>query len=159
MAKKRTLVFQFKITLQEIEPAIWRRIQVPSTYSFWDLHVAIQDAMGWLDYPLHSFESDKKSGRKQTVIGIPGEDYGDTRTITGWEMKITDRFLVPGQTMKYDYDFGDGWHHEILFEGILLADPSVQYPVCLTGMRACPPEDFGGIPGYYELIKSRKSGN
>jgi len=58
-AEKNSLVYQFKITLCEIEPAIWRRIQVPGNYSFWDLHVAIQDAIGWLDYHLHAFRNGK----------------------------------------------------------------------------------------------------
>ncbi len=53
-AEDGSRIFQFKIVLHEVEPPVWRSVQVPETYSFWDLHVAIQDAMGWLDYHLHS---------------------------------------------------------------------------------------------------------
>ena len=57
-------VYQFNIELLEISPLIWRRIQVPADYNFWDLHVAIQDSMGWLDYHLHHFEIRGKGKRK-----------------------------------------------------------------------------------------------
>jgi len=55
-AREFQIVHQFLIGPANTEPLVWRRIQVPEDYSFWDLHVAIQDAMGWLDYHLHEFE-------------------------------------------------------------------------------------------------------
>jgi hypothetical protein len=66
----KSLVCQYKITLCDIFPAIWRRIQVPMTYTFYDLHVAIQDAMGWLDYHLHAFRFQKANRKKAVEIGI-----------------------------------------------------------------------------------------
>ncbi|MFZ2961067.1 MAG: plasmid pRiA4b ORF-3 family protein [Candidatus Ozemobacteraceae bacterium] len=156
MAKNSDVVYQFKISLQEIEPVIWRRIQVPSKYSFWDLHVAIQDAMGWLDYHLHAFRYKRPHGRVMEEIGIPDDDFDDIKVTPGWTVKIADFFKVPGQTIIYAYDFGDGWMHEILLEGILLADPKMIYPACLAGAGACPPEDCGSIPGYYELLETLK---
>lgn len=53
----------------------------------------------------------------------------------------------------YDYDFGDGWRHEILVGKILPEETGVPYPTCLTGKRTCPPEDCGGIWGYAELLE------
>jgi len=76
MKKKFDQVYQFKITLRDIKPPIWRRIQVPETYTFWDLHVAIQDAMGWSDYHLHEFEMVDPSTGLKVNIGIPDEDFG-----------------------------------------------------------------------------------
>jgi len=110
------LVYQFKVSLQEIEPTIWRRLQVPAKYSFWDLHVAIQDAMGWLDYHLHEFRLRKPHGRKWIEIGIPDDESGDYEVLPGWKIPIRDYFKEPGQTALYIYDFGDGWKHDLVFE-------------------------------------------
>ena len=144
-------IYQFRVTLLEIEPPIWRRIQVPADYSFWDLHVAIQDSMGWLDYHLHEFKLRKPRGRKVVEIGIPDTET-DRDVLPGWEVPISTYFTGLGVRAAYDYDFGDDWHHEVLLEGILLKDSSVKYPICVAGKRACPPEDCGGTPGYEELL-------
>jgi len=90
MTKKFEQVYQFKITLGDIEPEIWRRIQVPENYTFWDLHVAIQDAMGWFDCHLHEFTFDTKR-LAEVYIGIPdedGDDFGRT-ILAGWETPIS----------------------------------------------------------------------
>ncbi len=77
MKKQFERVYQFKITLRNIKPPIWRRIQVPETYSFWDLHVAIQDAMDWSDYHLHVFEIINPSTGLEIEIGIPEKEFGE----------------------------------------------------------------------------------
>lgn len=146
------LLYQFYIRLQEIEPPIWRRIQVPDTYTFWGLHVAIQDAMGWLDCHLHAFRLRPKYNRKTIEIGIPNEAWDDVETLPGWETKLSMYLHEPGQWMEYEYDFGDGWVHDVLFEGLLVKEKGAKYPKCLGGQRACPPEDCGSVPGYYELL-------
>ena len=148
---KREIVYQFRVSLYGLSPEIWRRITVPSYYTFWDLHVAIQDAMGWLDYHLHLFEISDKTGKKSLKVGIPDEDFGQDLA-AGWEVAISEHFTRLGQTAAYDYDFGDSWRHEILFEGMLLGDAGSQYPRCLGGERACPPEDCGGEAGYKRLL-------
>lgn len=151
MANLNALVFQLKVSLLGIEPPVWRRIQVPAKYSFWDLHVAIQDSMGWLDYHLHAFRIRRKHKSRPSEIGIP-DDFSDN-VEPGWEVSLTDIFFEPGQIAAYEYDFGDGWEHEVLLEGILLKDKALAYPRCIDGARACPPEDCGGIPGYEELLE------
>ncbi len=152
-SSKKHLIYQFKITLLEIEPLIWRRIQVPADYSFWDLHVAIQDAMGWLDYHLHAFFIRPKHKKKAIEIGIPVDDWDGDSVVPGWEVPITDHFIEPGQLTEYRYDFGDRWIHEVLFEAILLKTKGTKYPKCIDGERACPPEDCGSVSGYYRLIE------
>jgi hypothetical protein len=147
------IMHQFKITLLDTDPAIWRRIQVPETYTFWGLHVAIQSAMGWHDSHLHMFRTDK---RGQTIInGNPVDDgFGDDEgTFNGWETRVTEFLGAPGDVAIYKYDMGDGWLHEILLEGIFLKEKGVKYPRCLAGARACPPEDCGGIPGFEHLLE------
>ncbi len=150
---RKNIVYQFRIVLREIEPTIWRVIQTPLEYSFWDLHVAIQDAMGWLDCHLHAFRVRMPHKSKDTLIGIPDDDSSDLEILPGWEFPIADYFREPGKMAIYDYDFGDSWSHEVLLEGIMLKDKSVKYPRCIDGRRACPPEDCGGVPGYYEHLE------
>ncbi len=148
-------IYQFKVTLNGITPAIWRRIQVPEGYSFWDLHVAIQDAMGWLDYHLHAFRVYREHLPGALEIGIP-DDYavvGDPETHPGWEVPISDFFYQVGDSADYEYDFGDGWKHEILLEGILLREKGQKYPRCIDGAHACPPEDCGGVHGYCQMLE------
>jgi len=152
-------IYQFRIKLRDIEPPIWRRIQVPSNYSFWDLHVAIQDAMGWLDCHLHAFRIRLRHKRKRLIIGIPDNDYPDDETLPGWDIPIKEYFSEPGDEALYEYDFGDSWLHTILLEGILIKEKGTRYPKCIAGERACPPEDCGSIPGYYHLLDVVKNPN
>lgn len=114
---------RFKITLTGIRPPIWRRIEVPHTYTFWDLHSAIQDAMGWENYHLHEFRPGLYDPRhayrdEGLSIGLPNQEPGRL-VLLGWKVRRP--------------------------EGI-------SEPVCLGGKRACPPEDCGGIGGYYDLV-------
>jgi hypothetical protein len=155
MKKDFKNVYQFKITLEESDPPIWRRIQVPETYTFWDLHVAIQDAMGWEDAHLHSFDI-KKSGLKNKLrFGIPGDDFDEflMKTLPGWTYKIADYFSMKNRIAEYTYDFGDDWVHIIKLEKILPREMKAKYPLCIEGKRTCPPEDIGGVYGYEEFLK------
>lgn len=144
-------VFQLKITLKEMKPPIWRRIQVPATYTFWDLHVAIQDAMGWLDCHLHEFRIRDLSG-KYLSFGIPDYDF-DSDILPGWKHRISKYLTLARPTFGYVYDFGDDWRHKVELEAVLPAEPGVDYPLCLKGKRACPPEDCGGPWGYSDLLE------
>ena len=147
-------LLQFKIELNDISPLIWRRILVPPDYNFWDLHVAIQDAMGWFDYHLHHFEIKGKGKRKTESIGIPDFDrFEDSQEIyPGWEIPVLDYFNDLGIQARYIYDYGDSWTHTVTLEGYLIKERGVKYPVCIDGARACPPEDCGGASGYYRLL-------
>jgi hypothetical protein len=147
----RKQIYQFKITLKETKPPIWRRIQVPGTYTFWALHVAIQDAMGWLDCHLHEFRIRDLDGRLLS-IGIPDEDFGG-ETLPGWKCRISKYISLARPTFEYVYDFGDDWRHKVELEGVLPAEPGVDYPRCIKGKRSGPPEDCGGPWGYKELLE------
>jgi len=145
-------LYQFKITLQGIRPPIWRRIQVKDC-SLDKLHEHIQTAMGWTNSHLHQF-----------MIG--GVLHGDLELLCeSWQDEIQPvdsmhtriSTIVPenGRQLRfeYEYDFGDGWKHEILFEGCLRAERGARYPLCVDGARACPPEDVGGTSGYEEYLE------
>jgi len=112
------------------------------------------DSMGWLDYHLHLFCIRRKHAHSITLIGIPDEyRFEDDPEITaGWEVSISEFFYDVRTTFDYEYDFGDSWKHEAIHEGILLREKEVKYPVCVGGARACPPEDCGGVPGYYRML-------
>lgn len=148
-------VLQIRISLVGIVPPIWRRIQIPSTYSFWDLHVAIQDSMGWLDSHLHTFRLPDLRQGTLAQIGIPGDEYEAGRqTLPGWKIPVEDYLHEVSPVAVYEYDFGDGWIHVVQLEARVPVRKSVSYPVCLAGQRKCPPEDCGGIPGYELLLEA-----
>ena len=151
---KSNQAYQFKVKLLGIEPTIWRRIQVPESYSFWDLHVAIQDSMGWLDYHLHMFRVREREGGGTLEIGIPNDEpfEDEPRIIPGWKVAIADYFLETGETVDYLYDFGDDWQHAVTLEDMVDRAPRTLYPKCVAGSRACPPEDCGGIGGYENVL-------
>ena len=155
MKKEFDKIYQFKITLRDSKPPIWRRIQVPEIYTFWDLHVAIQDAFGWSDYHLHEFEILHPTSKRKVRIGLPDEDFGRD-ILANWKQKISDYFSLENKKSDYLYDFGDSWEHVITLEKILPRDKDISYPKCVKGKRACPPEDCGGIWGYEEFLEAIK---
>ena len=145
-------VLQFKVALTEVRPVVWRRIQVPAGYTFWDLHVAVQDAMGWLDYHLHEFTIHLPD--QDVRIGIPDEDgLDDEPVLPGWEVPVARYFGASIKTADYCYDFGDNWLHTVTFEKGLSADLHVKYPRCVAGKRHGPPEDCGGPWGFRRLLR------
>jgi hypothetical protein len=146
--RTETQIYQLKITLKYSQPPIWRRVQVPNTITLATLHRVIQNVMGWEDCHMHHFKVGK------TYYGISYPDDFDGITTTKDEKQVTLGTIVskPKAKFVYEYDFGDSWEHEILLEKILSPEPGVQYPVCITGKRACPPEDCGGVWGYANLL-------
>lgn len=150
-------IYQFKMLLKYSNPNIWRRVQVPSDYIFWELHCAIQDAMGWGGGHLHGFRFvNKKNNYNSINIGMPMPDDDveymegliDERTAI-----ISDYFGKISKQCVYEYDFGDGWEHTIALEKIIPAEPKEKYPKIIAGAYACPPEDCGGIGGYYDMLE------
>lgn len=151
----KKLVYQLKITLKDSKPPIWRRIQVPASYTFWELHSAIQDAMGWTNSHLHEFRFHDRLSGVEKSFGIPCEEdfYDEIKILPGWKHKISKYLNLAFTKMMYVYDFGDNWEHVITLEEILPAEKDVAYPICLKGKRACPPEDCGGVLGYGDLLE------
>ena len=147
-AKPKPFIYQLKITLLEINPPIWRRIQVPSTLPLCCLHDAFQAVMGWTDSHLHQFENDGK------YWGDPAnrEFEDDIEIIDESKVSVAKLLLAEGEAMVYVYDYGDNWRHEVVLEKIVPADAPTK-PVCLAGERRCPPEDVGGPSGYQEFLE------
>jgi len=150
--RQPTHIYRLKIQLLHVDPPVWRRIEVPANGTFWDLHVAIQDSMGWLDCHLHAFARAEGGRMPAETIGIPDPDGFDPAPCRpGWETPMARWLQKRGDVVRYEYDFGDGWEHRLELEAIEPAAPGVAYPRCVAGERACPPEDCGGPPGYSEL--------
>ncbi|MBZ0305741.1 MAG: plasmid pRiA4b ORF-3 family protein, partial [Anaerolineae bacterium] len=139
---KEKVVYQLKITLQGSKPPIWRRVLVASDTRLSIFHSIIQGAMGWYNCHLHQFIV----GSIYYSMPYPGSDELNAKDSR--KVKLSD--IVSGErfTFRYEYDFGDGWMHAILVEKILPFVPGMNLPTCITGKRACPPEDVGGIWGY-----------
>ncbi len=139
-------IYQLKVTLKDIKPPVWRRLLVPDC-SLAKLHEVIQVAMGWENYHLYDFEAG-------------GERYTDPRGMADLDMEDASRAKL-GQIapeakakLRYTYDFGDNWQHEVLVEKVLSPEEGTTYPVCIDGKRACPPEDVGGPWGYMEFAEA-----
>jgi hypothetical protein len=146
-------VCQFLLVLPNTDPLVWRRVQVPESYSFWDLHVAIQDAMGWKDYHLHEFDVVDSKTERLKRIGIPDDEMPAERPcMAGWKVAIAQYLTYGTAPVRYRYDFGDDWEHTLEFEDIVPSDGGA-YPRCVAGAGACPPEDVGGTHGYAEFLR------
>ncbi len=141
-------IYQTKITLKDIKPPVWRRLQVTNDTVLEKLHEIIQVAMGWDNYHLHQFIVG------HTYYGEPDPDYGDDEMENENGVPISQLVSREGARFHYEYDFGDSWVHEILVEKILAMEKGTQYPVCIKGKRACPPEDVGGVWGYSEFLET-----
>jgi len=146
-------IIQLKITLQGTKPLIWRRIQVDKSITFSQFHYIILATMGWDGGHLYVFNI---NGYR---IGVPHKDD------EGWGGKLVDASkkslgVVISDTkgkFEYTYDFGDSWEHSIKVEKFLQKEGNVKYPICIDGELNCPPENCGGIWGFYNLLETIKN--
>jgi hypothetical protein len=143
---------QIRVTLQEIEPPIWRRLIVPRTFHLGELHQVIQAAFGWWDYHLHEFQIGGLSFSDPDLV--QPEFEGDPRVYDEREVQLLDFSRGEDINFVYVYDFGDDWHHLVEFEQLLVVEPAPRVARCVDGARARPPEDVGGPHGYAEFLES-----
>ena len=139
-------VYQLKVTLMESDPPIWRRLRVPGDTTLARLDRIIQTAMGWTNSHLHTF----------TAGGVV---YADPNP--EWEIEVRNERRArlgsiareEGEAFIYEYDMGDSWRHQVAVEEVRVESEDALGPLCLAGERACPPEDCGGVQGYYEKLE------
>ena len=144
-------ILQIKVTLLGSDPKIWRRLLVPTNLTLAALHNVLQVAMGWDNSHLYEFRKGKQ------IYGRPNPEerfFDFPRTINDRKGRLDEVLLRAGSNFVYTYDMGDSWEHAIVLEKRLPVDPNLKYPACLGGERACPPEDCGGIPGFYDLLEA-----
>ncbi|MCX7314025.1 MAG: plasmid pRiA4b ORF-3 family protein [Alphaproteobacteria bacterium] len=137
-----------RIELEDIEPLIWRRVAVPTSMSLKDVHGVIQAIMGWLDCHLWEFEAGE---RKYSLLIQNDPDWNERITVAA-TTKLSALVADSVTDITYVYDMGDNWQHKIIVEKLTPIDPAILYPQFLGGERRCPPEDCGGVPGYYEFL-------
>ncbi|MQX36364.1 UPF0149 family protein [Roseospira navarrensis] len=139
-------IVQLKITLRDVKPPVWRRVQMSEDASLSDLHDVIQAAMGWDNAHLHMFEVGDQRYTDDPVLREEGT--WDGRVQDGARCTLKKIMKKGCKSVSYTYDFGDDWRHKIDIEKRLDAEPGVEYPRVVKGKGACPPEDIGGAPGY-----------
>lgn len=145
-SEKHFDIYQMKVKLVGSKPAIWRRFRVSGNITMYKLHRILQVVMGWDNYHLYEFRVGKMR------YGEPDIEYSP-ETKSARRVRVGEVFTIVTAKFMYIYDFGDGWHHEVVIEDILPTQQELKHPVCIKGERACPPEDCGGIGGYADLLR------
>jgi hypothetical protein len=138
------VVYQLRVVLRGVSPLIWRRLLVRSDSTIADLHATFQRVLGWADEHLNRFVI---HGREYGVWHDGGIGFRDNPR----HVRLTDLGLRVRERFLYEYDFTDGWQHDVRIEQILSFEPGRYYPVCIDGRRAVPPEDCGGPWAFLEL--------
>lgn len=139
-------IAHLRIKLDDVEPAVVRRLEVPLTIRLDRLHLVLQAAMGWTNSHLYEIRA------RDVGWGIPDPDFGDG-PLDAAKARLVDVLEdVGGRSLKYLYDFGDGWEHSIRIERITDAVPGIVYPRLIEATGRCPPEDVGGPWGYREFL-------
>jgi hypothetical protein len=115
------------------------------------LHDTLQIVMGWTNSHLHGFRVPQPIQRGTRRRLLPMEQADEKAT------RLDALLRRPKDWLVYDYDFGDSWEHEVLLEAIRPCPTSTRLPMVLAGRGACPPEDVGGLPGYYHFLEAIKN--
>jgi len=148
-------VLTVKVALTDTEPPVWRRLRLPGDLKLDAVHDVLQEAMGWTDSHLHRFFAGPSF---EDPYFVTEDDLEEGEEGTPEHQARLDQVLrEPGDRIRYEYDFGDGWEHDVRLEELapLVEDDR---PRCLAGRRACPPEDVGGVPGFQALLAWHDAG-
>ena len=141
-------IYQIRVTLLRTAPPIWRRLLVSSDITLAELHDLLQLAMGWTNSHMHEFQF------RGQCYGSTDPEGGLAEGIDERKVRLNQLLVRVGAKIVYTYDFGDSWEHAVVLEKCLLVDPNMNYPACTAGRGACPPEDCGGVGGFYNLLEA-----
>ena len=138
-----------RIELRHTDPLIWRQVEVPTSITLKVLHDIVQVVIGWFDYHFWEFTIGKQR------YGLPMDDgWGTEPCIAAAKVRLRDVLKMRKTIIDYTYDFGDCWEHRLTVTDVRAGQPGVSYPRYISGERNGPPEDCGGIPGFYELLEA-----
>ena len=141
-------VLCLKVTLDDVEPKVLRRIEVPADIKLDRLHLTLQAALGWTNSHLFEIRA------RDVGWGIPSPDWPDG-PLDARKVKLIDVLEDAGtKTLRYLYDYGDGWEHTIKVERMIPADTNIAYPRLIEASGRCPPEDVGGPWGYAKMLEA-----
>ena len=165
-------MLQLRAWLVDTEPEIWRRLVVDPRLTMEQLHTVLQVAFGWTNSHLHQFH--EKNGTRYARPSPDDVDF-DTKVIDERKVCLRDVFDRAKKIVGYEYDFGDSWIHAVKFEGSVESE-TITYPsetfiqagrgvfsgkaraaMCIAGDRNGPPEDCGGLPGYFDLLELKRN--
>ena len=141
-------IYQLKITLKGAKPPIWRRILIDNSVALPKLHGVIQIVMGWTNSHLHQFIAGDR------YYGMPDPNFDFSEVLDEMDYRLNQLLRTEKDSVIYEYDFGDSWEHRITLEIILPFNPESTLPICIKAKGACPPEDVGGIWGYYNFLEA-----
>ena len=145
-----------EVTLRDSDPRVWRSLLIPGEATLDQVHDIVQVAMGWSNSHLHRFYAGEGDDAAHFVTA---EDLDEGEDGTPERVARLDQLLrAVGDTIRYDYDFGDGWEHELRLIELATLDGDARAR-CIAGELACPPEDVGGIHGYEEVAEWVRAGN
>src|SRR5258708_3294414 len=150
--KKATLkIYELHVEREDIEPIIWRRILVPAKITLPKLHDLLQLVMGWTDSHLHSFQIGDRT------FGMEGADLEELNMLNEKKYTLDGALGDSIREFVYEYDFGDRWRTQIKVNPVTKPKADLTYPLCIAGARAAPPDDVGGVPGYFEFLAALKN--
>jgi hypothetical protein len=139
-----------RIELLDTDPLIWRQLEVSTSSTLKDLHTLIQAAMGWANQHLWEF----RVGRQVYGKPMSGDAWGGPTIVNAGKVRLADLLRPRKTVIDYTYDFGDSWEHRLTITDVRPADPALVYPRYLGGERPAPPEDCGGVPGFYAALEA-----
>lgn len=150
---KKYKYYEIKVSIRNTHPPVWRRLQIPEGITFHELNAIIQLAFDWCGYHAYNFEVGATMHDKGMFIELPELDdgWGYYETKNSKKEKI-DKYFEKYKRLKYTYDFGDDWIHDIVIEKIVETDIKLVKPLCVKAKMANLPEDCGGPWGYEELL-------
>lgn len=141
-------IYRMHVTLRDIEPPIWRKVELPARTTLKQFHRILQISMGWGNYHLHEFRASGKRYRE------PDPDDDPLSEITPENgVRLSSICTESNKEIVYLYDFGDYWEHCVRLEAVIPSEPGMRYPRVIGGARSCPPEDSGGKGGYGRLLE------
>lgn len=141
---------QIRVSIDEIEPDVWRRLVLPVQWTLEHLHLGIQAAFNWWNYHLYEFRiGGLRYGEVETLTEDATDD--DPRVFDQREVRLLD--FEQGSVFSYHYDFGDDWQHTVVVEEFLTLTATPKHGSCVAGARARPPEDVGGVSGYERFLE------
>lgn len=142
-------IARVRVALKDLEPEIWRRVDVPLGQNLKGLHDVIQAVFGWQDQHLFEFQI---AGKR---YGIPNPEWDEERKVLqAKSIRLADVISKGINRFSYTYDFGDNWEHTIAIEAVADGDPAIKYPHFVDGARRGPPEDVGGLPGFFDFVEA-----
>lgn len=152
--RETPVVYRVKVQLLDAEPPIWRRIDLRSDLMLPRLHLVLQEAMGWLNCHLHEFvhSGSRQDRNTERFSRMDYPDAGEMGELDEADVRLDELLHDAGDRLLYWYDFGDSWWHRVTVEKLLDCDTDTSQATVVTGRRACPPEDCGGIHHYNDIV-------